>query len=334
MKVLISTGGTLGHIIPAIDLANTLAKENNNILILSNKIDTLIEYITTNRNIRIKRLPMLPPSRTKLFSLKNLKFISSLSLSLILSFFYILQFRPNLVLGMGSYASLAPLILAWISRIRIILHEQNIIPGMVNRLFSKVADEIIVYFKPTQNYFPNCKSVIVSNPVEKRRKINKQKACEFFGLSKDRFTILIFGGSQGASSINRVTTEVLPKLLTNYKVQFIFITGKDNKINIPQNPYIYLTDFISPWDMDYAYSAADLVISRSGACTIAEIMYFKLPAILIPYPYATSSHQLKNAQFLENYNPCIIIKDEDLSGEVLLSSIIKLLSLKEFCHKK
>jgi UDP-N-acetylglucosamine--N-acetylmuramyl-(pentapeptide) pyrophosphoryl-undecaprenol N-acetylglucosamine transferase len=247
----------------------------------------------------------------------------------------ILKFKPDIVLGMGSYVC-APVILATIFfRIPVLLHEQNAIPGLTNRVLSRISTKIAISFPTTKEFFPKEKVTLTGTPIrEEIGKVRKEDARLSLGLERDRFTLLLFGGSRGAHSINRAAVEALPKLekLSSQPLQVIYITGMEDyewvkdklagiKLKIKISEYLF--------DMSKAFAAADLVICRAGATTLAEIAACGLPAILIPYPHSAENHQLYNAHYFLKAGGAKLILDKDLTGELLAKSVVELIKRKD-----
>jgi UDP-N-acetylglucosamine--N-acetylmuramyl-(pentapeptide) pyrophosphoryl-undecaprenol N-acetylglucosamine transferase len=242
----------------------------------------------------------------------------------------ILEFKPDIVVGFGSLDSAPSLFLAWLFRIPTMIHEQNVLPGKANSFLARFVDKVAVSFSNTGDYLKinQEKIALTGNPLRKRLKIiDKKTAAGFFGLSQDKFTILVMGGSQGSRHLNSGFLKAVSFLKNVEKIQIIHLTGQEDieeirgaykRMNVASEVFGFFNE------MEQAYSASDLVISRAGATTISELEYFKLPAILSPYPYAYS-HQLENAKVLRNKGCAVIINDDDLDKDILkvaLESII------------
>lgn len=245
------------------------------------------------------------------------------------------QFKPDVIVATGSYVSAPVLLAATLTRKTFLLHEQNSWPGLTNRLFSFFASAIAVSFPDSVRKFPSWKKrAVTGNPVRLELLENsRKKALEFFNLKSGVKTILIFGGSQGSQSINEALTQSYQLFDQFREVQIIHLTGpvhfekvkseigdlKKGEGKVVYRPYAFLEE------IGQAYAAADLVVCRSGATTISEITALGLPAILIPYPYATANHQEKNARSLEKVGAARVILDKDLNGQVLFDEVVKLI---------
>jgi UDP-N-acetylglucosamine--N-acetylmuramyl-(pentapeptide) pyrophosphoryl-undecaprenol N-acetylglucosamine transferase len=246
------------------------------------------------------------------------------------SMLILLRFKPDLVIGFGGYASFFLVFFAWLLRIKTIIHEENVLMGRANRLLSPFVDCISIGFKQTEELlsFYKQKMVFTGNPLRKDFKIiEKKEASQYFGFSPDYFTILVMGGSQGAHRINIEFLKSIFLLKNKVLFQVIHLTGEKDFAFLDKeykniNIKIALFKFLKP--MHYAFSAADLVICRAGAMTISEIIFFKLPAIIIPYPYAYR-HQMYNATILRDNGCAILIEEDRLNSEVLSESILRLM---------
>ncbi len=233
-----------------------------------------------------------------------------------------MKFRPDVVVGFGSLHTVALLFWAWLFRIKTVIHEQNVIPGRANRLIAKFADSLAISFPQTRSYFSGSreKVVLTGNPIRKELiKLDKKEALNFFKFEEGKFNILITGGSQGSHKINAVCFAALTALPLKQDLQIIHISGVQDFAGLKAGYTVSgvthkLFEFFPA--MQYAYSAADLVICRAGATTIAELQKFSLPAVLVPYPYA-GAHQAGNARVLEDIGAAEVILDADLVVEKL-----------------
>ncbi len=320
MKVLVVTGSSGGHIFPALSLLDTLKDK---------KIDTLlvIPSGSIKNQVLLNRynLSYLSISNIRLrFNLKDfiaaLKFFKGSWESLIL----LIKFKPDIVAGFGSINSVPIVLLAWLFRIKTLIHEQNVVPGRANRLLAKFADRIAVSFTETKDYLKVNQEKIVTtgNPIRQElKRIEKRTALSFLEFSDDKFTLLAMGGSLGSHSINMAVPLAVSIISNNYRLQVIHITGTQdydllNKRYRDLNANVKAKLFTFLEDMRYAYSACDLVVCRGGATTIAELINFRLPAVIVPYPFAYG-HQLSNAEVLKRKGAAIIIDDHELTANLL-----------------
>ncbi|MEW6620417.1 MAG: undecaprenyldiphospho-muramoylpentapeptide beta-N-acetylglucosaminyltransferase [bacterium] len=319
MRIIITGGGTLGHIYPALAIAERL-KEKTEILFIGTT-KGIESDILQKQGFKFKGLDV------EGWTGKNkIKFFIKLIKTFFVGIRYLIEFKPDIVLGMGGYASVPVVLGAVLFKIKTVIHEQNFIPGKATRLLAKFVDKIAISFADSNRFLPTKKTVLTGNPVRLQiGQINRQEALKRFEISGDKFTLLVFGGSKGAHKINEVMKQTL-NLLPDDKIQIIWATGEEDyqviketksKVKIVVEKFFY--------DLPVAYQVADLVICRAGATTIAEIIACNLPAILIPYPYATDNHQEYNARPLVEKGTAIMIKDRELSSENLGKIIIELI---------
>jgi len=342
MKILIVAGGTGGHIYPALALT-TYLKQNHptaRIIWVTGKRN-LEQRILSKTDIYFKRINACPLPRK--LSWRWIEFGWKMVISFFQSFLIFLQFRPDVVVGMGSFHSYPVVITAFFFRIPRLICEQNVFPSLTNRLLSKFASKIAISFSQTKYLLPcsTWKKIYFTGNLIRDSIVDavKEESLRKLGLKKDKFTLLFFGGSQGAHHLNQVAVETVKLLKEDgmgEKLQFIFITGENDwelvsrpilKMEIPAKIFTFLPQ------IHYAYAAADLVISRSGATTLAEITARGIPAILIPYPSATDKHQLKNAQILEKRGAAKIINEDKLTPQRLEKVIEELIRNKRLILK-
>lgn len=331
-KFLFAGGGTGGHVFPAIAVAEKIRSilPESDILFIGTK--TRIEgRVIPKLGFKFKSIWIKGFSRRITFD--NILFPVKLVVSLAQSIVINLKFRPSVAIGTGGYVA-GPAI--WSSSLvgaKIILIEQNSLPGVTTKLLQNYADEIHLSYEDSKKYFRNEQKLFVTgNPVrENLIKIVKSEALEKFGLNKNKRTILILGGSLGASSINSAVAANAKKL-TDLDVQIIWQTGKSyyNQYKPMSSEMVWISAFIE--NMNDAYSACDIVLARAGATSIAEILFLGLPSILIPSPNVAENHQYYNAKSLEEKGAAILLEDKKLSErflDVVLSNLLNDLKLKE-----
>ncbi|MEW6680050.1 MAG: undecaprenyldiphospho-muramoylpentapeptide beta-N-acetylglucosaminyltransferase [bacterium] len=310
MRIAIACGGTGGHIYPGI----AIAKELKEPFFITGKKGISCEIIKKS-GFKVYVIPISFWKR-RLFSLNTLGVIFSNIFCIIASFFILLKERPKAIIGMGGYPSFPPILASLFLGIKRIIHEQNAKMGLANRLLSKIATKVALSFENTE--FAPKNAIFTGCPIRKEiGKIGRDEGLSFFGL-KDKKTILVMGGSQGSTKINEAFLETIPNLS---EFQLLWITGEKDyptiKSRIPNSEF-RIFPFLC--EMEYAYAAADIVIGRAGAVSIAEIKRCGIPAILIPYPFSADQHQSKNAEALKD---AIVIKEENLSKDSLLDAIFK-----------
>jgi UDP-N-acetylglucosamine--N-acetylmuramyl-(pentapeptide) pyrophosphoryl-undecaprenol N-acetylglucosamine transferase len=329
LRVIISGGGTGGHIFPAIAIANALKAKYNQVEILFvGALGKMEMEKVPAAGYKIEGLNITGIQRS--FSLSNFAFPFRLLQSVNRSRKIIKLFKPDVVVGVGGFASGPLLYAAAQLKIPALIQEQNSYPGITNKLLAKKAQTICVAYDHMEHFFPKEKIKLTGNPV--RNDIlnlsgKRERALEYFKLKDGFKTVFVTGGSLGSKTINESILKNI-ETFAAHNIQLIWQTGK-NFIGIAQegiakheNKGIHAFDFISK--MDYAYAVADLVVSRAGASSVSELSLVNKAAILIPYPLAAEDHQTKNAMALVNYNAAILIKDEEAReklGEVVLDLI-------------
>jgi len=332
-KIIIAGGGTGGHIFPAIAVANALRRINPavDILFVGAKGKMEMEKVPL-AGYRIEGLDIAGFNRASLLKNWNLPF------KLLRSFFQVKKifnaFHPDAVFGVGGYSSFPVLKYAQQKGIASFLHEANSFAGKSNILLGKKADLVMVATTGMEKFFPASKIVLTGNPVRREiaeSTVLRSEALEHFGMKEGRPTVLVMGGSLGARSINNAISRQINAFI-EAGVQLIWQTGKGNLEKVPaetkQRKDICATEFIAK--MNYAYAAADLVVSRAGAIALAEICACGKPSVLVPYPHAAEDHQTVNAMQLVNAGAAMIVADDDAEPQ-LVSTVIGLVADKEKC---
>lgn len=315
-KYLISGGGTGGHIFPAISIANALKQIDPHCEVL---------FIGAEGHMEMERVPaagyniegLKVEGLDRQHLLRNFKVICNLLSSLPKARRIIKNFKPDVAVGVGGYASAAALLVAKSMNIPIVLQEQNGFAGVANKLLAKKAEKICVAYSGMERFFPADKIILTGNPIRQNLfnpELDKNEAYAAFGFKNNIPTLLVMGGSLGAMTINNGMIKGL-KQFAQAGVQVIWQTGKryfaDAKKAFDENPCsnVLVTDFISR--MDYAYAIADVVVARAGASTISELTFLGKPAILIPSPNVAEDHQTHNAMALANQNAAICLPDKE-----------------------
>jgi UDP-N-acetylglucosamine--N-acetylmuramyl-(pentapeptide) pyrophosphoryl-undecaprenol N-acetylglucosamine transferase len=332
-KVIFAAGGTCGHLFPAMGLADLVLKKKPEVELMFAGAK-----LTENVHFDKAKFPFVDITSTTPFRggfFKAFKSIGTLLKGIRESLTMLGQQKPDLIVGFGSFHAFPILCAAAIKRIPTILFESNSVPGKVIRIFSRRALVTAIYLKEARNYLKG-RTVEVEMPiknVELRRSISQGEARHQLRLESHLPTLLVFGGSQGASGINRHVIDLLSLIKKeNMPLQLIHLTGNQEmatevselcaSMNIP----CHAKKFES--QMDVVWSAADLAICRSGAMTLSEILHYEVPAILIPYPFAADRHQLKNAQFLEReVGGAIHYPENTVSATLLIERIRHLFSV-------
>jgi len=333
MKIIISGGGTGGHIFPAISIANEIRRRYPDGEILFIGAATRMEMQRVpEAGYRIEGLPVSGFSRTS--PVKNLKVAYRLLKSLFMARKLIKQFKPDAVVGVGGYASAPTLLTASMLGIPTLIQEQNSYAGITNKLLARNAKTICVAYRGMNRFFPTEKIVLTGNPVRKDLESilpKSLKAYKYFNLSPQKPVLLVIGGSLGARTINNSILNGYKQIL-NAGVQIIWQTGKNHfeaikqSINNLQEEGLWVSDFVSR--MDLAYSIADLVVSRAGAGTISELCLQAKPCILVPSPNVAEDHQTKNAMALVENAAALLLHDLDAEA-TLAAKVLSVINNKE-----
>ena len=323
IKVIVSGGGTGGHIFPAIAIADSIKNRYP---------DADILFVGANNRMEMERVPLAGYPivgldvagfyRTQLW--RNFRVLLKLRKSLKRAKKTIKDFKPNIVIGVGGYASGPTLKQANRLGIPTLIQEQNSYAGITNKLLAKGATKICVAYEGMEKFFPADKVVVTGNPFRQsllNKDITREQAAEYFKLDPTKKTILVVGGSLGAGTINQSMLGGLDKLIAD-GIQVIWQCGKnyifDLKIELKHKTdpsEIYLYEFIDR--MDLAYKIADLVISRAGAGSISELSLLGKPTILIPSPNVAEDHQTKNAQALVERDAALMVEDSQASEKMV-----------------
>ncbi len=325
-RVIISGGGTGGHIFPAISIANALRKIDPGIEILFVGAEGRMEMEKIPAaGYKIIGLPVTGIQRR--FTLKNIKVLMKLLKSLNMAKKVIKEFRPDVVVGVGGYASGPVLRKAGKMRIPTLIQEQNSYAGLTNRLLAKRATRICVAYDGMEKYFPAEKIIKTGNPVRQNfdnlKSLNTE-ALSFFNLKRSFPVILVLGGSLGAGSINKGLSENI-NLLRDSDCQWLWQTGKHYYENIKALVSLSFSENISVHSfinrMDYAYAAADIIVSRAGAGTISELCLVGKPVILVPSPNVAEDHQTKNAKALSVKEAAVLVPDSQIIKSLVCEAV-------------
>lgn len=337
LKIIVSGGGTGGHIFPAIAIANAIK---------GLRPDTEFLFVGAEGKMEMEKVPAagykieglwISGFQRKL-TLSNLAFPFKVISSLMRAKKILRSFNPNAVIGTGGFASGPMLQVAANKGIVTLIQEQNSYPGITNKILAKKVNKICVAYSGMEKYFPKEKILLTGNPV--RQDIlglegKRDRGLETFDLRSDKKIILVIGGSLGARTINESIIKCL-ETFTQNNIQLVWQTGKGFYETAKQAVAKYEGKGITAFDfiqkMDHAYAVADIVISRAGASSVSELCLVKKPCILIPLPNAAEDHQTKNAMALVTYNAAVLIKDAD-AREQLCNETFALLNDPEKCYK-
>lgn len=331
VRIVISGGGTGGHIYPAIAIANELRS-------LNPKLDII--FIGGKEQLEAKIIPrynfpfvaISAAGFPRGLTLRWFKVIIKVISGFINSISLLKSLKPQVVIGTGGYVCGPVLLSAVLLGIPTVIQEQNTVPGLTNRILGRLVDEINIAFEEAAKYFKNGKVVLTGNPIRREVgevKIEKSQTYDKLGLNRGLKTIFVLGGSQGARSLNDAMMAASPLLAPfAHKIQIVH-QARDDDIEEVESQYesAKITSLVQPFfdNIHEIYSLTDLMVCRAGAMTLAEVTACGLPAIVVPYPYATANHQTKNTQAMQKNGAAILIRDEELTGERLAKTIISLL---------
>lgn len=332
--MIVSGGGTGGHIFPAISIANAIRQQRPDAKILFVGAEGRMEMQRVpDAGYEIIGLPVAGFDRKRLW--RNVGVIIKLLRSQWKARKIIKQFKPQVAVGVGGYASGPTLKTAAMMKIPTLIQEQNSYAGVTNKLLAKNAHKICVAYEGMERFFPKEKIILTGNPVRQTllsQKVSREEAANHFGLDAQRKTILIIGGSLGARTLNETMIAGLDMIKQHPEIQFIWQVGKvyieqvkttlaeySGKPVCNQHveglPNLYVNDFIK--SMEYAYAASDLVVSRAGAGSISEFCLLGKPVILVPSPNVAEDHQTQNALALVNRNAALYVKDSEANQQLM-----------------
>ena len=322
-RFIFAGGGTGGHLFPAIAIAEELKKldPRAEILFVGTK-DKIEAQVVPNKGYAFR--PIWISGFRRGVSIDNILFPLKAGVALMQAKSIITEFKPSVVVGTGGYVSGPVVFAATLFKLPTIIQEQNSYPGFTTRLLARRVSEVHITFEVTKQYLGRTESVYLSgNPTRSDlENVDITKAFNYFGFNQndDRRTVLIFGGSLGATTINEAVDKNLDDIIKN-KIRLIWQTGKANYAHSVQlsKKYPKTAIWVQPFidRMDYAYAVSNLVVCRSGATTIAELTRLGKPAILVPYPHATANHQTDNAKALTDFGAAVMLNDNEVSDKLL-----------------
>lgn len=328
MKVVITAGGTGGHIFPALALISKLKEKDKEVEILYiGTTDRMEKDIIPKEGIPYIGIEMKGLNRKNVF--KNIDVMKTYFRAVKKAKNELVKFKPNVVIGFGGYISAPVIYSASKLNIKTIIHEQNSIPGVSNKFLSRYVDKVLVSFKESIKDFPKDKTVYTGNPRSEQIKDIEKISKTTLGFKKDKALVIIVMGSLGSLTMTKKLKETLP-LFKNKDYQVLLITGKnyyDDYKDIKLSNNVKLVPFVD--NLLGLMKDTDLIVTRSGASTIAEITSIGLPAIMVPSPYVTNNHQYVNAKSLEDDGACIILEEKDFNKDSLVNLLDKTLNDKE-----
>jgi len=341
MRIVLTGGGTGGHIFPLVAVAQNIKEKNSQaeFLFLGPKGD-LEKGIMNESQIEIRRVASGKARRyfSLLYFVDFFKFL----FGIVQALWYLLWYMPDVVFSKGGHGSMPVVISAWVYQIPILTHESDSVPGMANRIIGKLSQRIAISYPRAKRYFVESKVLLTGNPIRKEiSQGNKELFFKKLGLTESKPVIFVLGGSQGAQGVNEAIAKSLPELLK--LAQVVHQTGKKNyktaihkarEVGIKEGHGGYFPfSFFELEDMKNAYASADIVISRAGANSISEIAANKKPTILIPLPSAANNHQSMNAYALAEAGGAIVLEENNLGEHMLIQNVDKILNKENFANK-
>jgi UDP-N-acetylglucosamine--N-acetylmuramyl-(pentapeptide) pyrophosphoryl-undecaprenol N-acetylglucosamine transferase len=328
-RFAIAAGGTGGHLFPGLAVAEVLHSLGHEVMVLTS--EKHIDAVATEgrSEFRIERLPGMGLPRG--LSPATLRFFGRFAAGVLRCSRIFSEFKPAAVLGMGGFTSTAPILAGKMRGLPVFVHESNAIPGKANRLNARIAGGLLIGFKECSERVPSIKCNLTGTPVRRallHKHHDRASARRMFGLGEEGFTVLVMGGSQGATGLNMAVMEAASRLSSG-KIQFIHLTGASDEDTVKA---FYAKAGIRAWTgafhhaMQDAYTAADLAIVRSGAASLTELSFFSLPSILVPYPYAAEDHQTLNAQIFSKAGAGILLPEREANGGKLAQLVTSLQS--------
>ena len=324
LRVIVTAGGTGGHIYPALAMINKIKEmEPNSKFLYIGTHNRLEKDIIPKYNIPFKELEIYGFNRKKIF--KNFKVLKCLIKSKKKCKKIIKEFNPDIVIGFGGYVTAPVISVAHKLGYKTVIHEQNSIPGMSNKYLMKKVDLICVSLKSSLSYFPKDKTIFTGNPCSEDAVKKEALDKSILGLSKYKKLVLIVMGSLGATTINNYIVSIKDKFNKDYEV--LFITGKKDYEEIIKNKFpsnIKVVPYVD--NLTRIMKNTDIIVTRAGASTLSEIIALNIPSILIPSPYVPNNHQYKNALDLVNNNAGLLIEEKELKNDILITKIDELLN--------
>jgi len=328
LKIIISAGGTGGHIYPAIGIINKFkAKEKDFDVIYIGTHDRMEKDIIPSLGIKYEPIEIYGFSKTKL--LRDIKDIFLIKKAYNKCKKIMEEFKPDVVIGVGGYVTMPVIMAAKALKIPTVIHEQNSIPGKTNKVLSKNIDLACVSYENSKKYFMQAKKVVYTgNPCGENALTTKKIPKETLGFKKDKKLLLMVAGSLGSQTINNYFSKFLSQISESDLFEVLYITGKSHYESFIQDKTFSKSVKVIPFldNLSGLFSDVDLIISRAGAGTISEILAMELPSILIPSPYVANNHQYYNALDLKNKNVSILIEEKDLDANQLYKKVQLLLS--------
>lgn len=334
MNAVIACGGTGGHLFPGLAVAEVLRQRGHDVLLFVSEKEVDALALKEHPEIPFEKLPSIGlPSP---FSPTILGFLRRFNESFARCRAVYGRYKPHVVLGMGGFTSTAPVLAGKLRGVPTFIHESNAIPGKANKMTARMVRAVLLGFKECAPFFPRVTTEITGTPIRNElQRIERKVAREKLGLHENLTTLLVMGGSQGASGINQAMIKSLPAL-ANTALQVIHLTGtREEKLVADNYRRANLPAFVAAFHhrMEEVYSAADFAVARSGAASLAELASFSIPGILIPFPYAADDHQTRNAEVFTKAKAAFVVKEAEILDDALARKICELADQPERLHE-
>lgn len=329
MKILVTGGGTGGHLIPLLSIVSEIKRRDRSAELLF--VGPKSDFNETLRGAGIEVREVNAGKFRRYFSLENFSDIFKILIGVDESIFHILRFKPDVVFSKGGFASVPAVIAASYVRVPVMTHESDAVPGLANKIIARMAKRIFVSFPESKEHFSEYKVIFSGNPIrEDILKGDKARAQRLFGLRENLPVVLVFGGSQGAQKINGLLSDSLEKILERYQV--IHVCGKNNFAEIEKrrdgmdapNKHRYKIYPYLDEEMKDAFALSDFIISRAGANSLSEIIALGKPGLIIPLPSAANNHQYLNAKHFADQDMVLLAEEKDLDGGKILDRLKEL----------
>lgn len=332
MRVVVSAGGTGGHIYPALAIIHKIKElEPSSEFLYIGTHDRMEKNIVPKYNIPFEQLQIYGFYRKKIW--KNGKTVYYFLKSVKKAKQLLRQFKPDIVIGVGGYVTAPVIYAAHKLKIKTLIHEQNSIPGASNLFLSKYADKIAVSFQSSIDAFPKTKTIFTGNPCSEDAVKKQPMSKEEFGLHRDKKLVLVVMGSLGASKINEFLVNTMNGF-QNKDYEILFVTGKNDYDSVSKHKFpnnVKVVPYIE--NMTRIMKRTDLMVTRAGASTLSELIALQIPSILIPSPYVPNNHQYKNALALTEKKAAILLEEKNLQKDILVNTIDSIIHDEKTCRE-
>jgi UDP-N-acetylglucosamine--N-acetylmuramyl-(pentapeptide) pyrophosphoryl-undecaprenol N-acetylglucosamine transferase len=331
LRIVVAGGGTGGHVYPGLAVVERLEERVATRALFVGARGGVEEKILARAGREHELLPGYGLRRATLARKLAAPFV--LGAGVVRAGRVLARFRPDVVLGTGGYASAAVVVASLASRTPRALQEPNSVPGLVNRTLARYADLVLLGYEEARSWLPSSvRTLVVGNPLRRMPSPTRAEAAAYFGIDAARPTVLVVGGSRGAHTLNLAGADAAARLAASHGVQFVILAGRADRAEVERRTadarsLVRVLDYLD--DMQFAYTACDVAVARSGASSVFELALFGVPAVLVPYPYAADAHQESNAAPLVRVGGAMLVHNADLSADRLTAELEALLAAPE-----